>query len=567
MPSFNASTAAPTTRRNSRRHRRQRRGRRTNSINDTPIRGIFDILGQSKKEAAEYLAKIEQHFEHWRERTAGQIINEEELAEIRARVDSAQMYHRVCNNLLNLLSTCLENRDYSILAFDLMTQMLELRKFVREHPVPEVEDAEVDSEEEEYFAKLRAMDANEDEVATSNDDDSEDDIDADNRSYTSTERELLQNYYRYRPGCYDSDSSDLGTYSYNEQERQLVRRLVRRDRRRQRTMALLNNMSQNDELSAIDEERADIARQRRHLQEERETLTREIEELRRQREEIDFEEQMRMEEEEEEAEEEPRRLTREALEEHDRLQRGEREVQQYNLRPRNNNIRYSESAISEYTIHAASTVIFDVDYDETMTTRHFDDVISISDEDEEEEEDVPETCHTSKAYAPGKRLVTIENLRLCSRVDEERRNVPKVSDLQWPVGVMPGIDEEQEELDRRYFAEMTNNEKCANADFTNEDLTDPLTLAASMLRECPLCTKEKAGFNIVYTRTCQHHVCRKCLLKLAIVAQRERRDITCPICRTQINEIFGFTRGQGKRGRLTFYSCVPTPCLSQNVHL
>lgn len=548
MPSFNATT---TSSRRTRQSRRQR-NRRTS---ETPIRGIFNILTDSKKEAAEYHAKVDRYFAIWRERTACQIIDEEELAEIRARVDSAEMYQRVCNNLFNLLSTCLENKDYAILAFDLMTQMLALRKFVRDNPVPDLEENEPTttfSDEEEYFDRLKAMDEDVDDEVESMSSDSSN-IDDDNRSYTSTERELLCNYYRYRPSCYDSDNSDMGTYSYSEQERRLVRRLARRDARRQRTMTLLNNMSNSDEMSAINEERADIARQRRQLLAERETLSREIEELRRQREEMELEEQLRSEEEEEEprvTEEEPIRLTREVLEEHERMQQ-----RRYNLRARNTDVRYSE-----YTINNAPD-------DQDTTIDYFDEVISVSDDEEMEETDeLPQLEHSSKEYAPGKTLVTIKNMRLCNRMDVEKHVADNdVGGIQWPVGVLPGVDEEQEELDRRYFCEMTNNSKCDSQTLTNEELNDPLTLAAAMLRECPLCTKEKAGFNIVYTRTCQHHMCRKCLLKLAIVARREKRDITCPICRTQINEIFGFTRGQGKRGRMTFFSCVPTPCLFQSM--
>lgn len=561
MSSFNATTTS------SRRYGQSRRQRRNRRISDRPIRGIFNILTDSKKEAAEYHAKVDRYFAIWRERTACQVISEEELAEIRARVDSAEMYQRVCNNLFNLLSTCLENKDYAILAFDLMTQLLALRKFVRDNPVPDLENEPTTySDEDEYFDQLKTMDDEIDATdAESLSSGSSTNIDEDNRSYTSTERELLSNYYRYRPSCYDSDNSgDQGTCSYSEQERRLVKRLVRRDTRRQRTMTLLNNMSNSEELSAIDEERADIARQRRQLLAEREILSREIEELRRQREEMELEEQLRSEEEEVAtenvpADEEPRRLTREALEEHERMQQ-----QRYNLRTRNTNVRYSESVLSEYTVHNASTVAYDAD-EQGTTTNYFDDIISVSDEEmEETDELLPALEHSAKEYAPGKTLVTIKNMRLCNRMDERTAD-KNLNGLQWPVEVLPGIDEEQEDLDRRYFCEMTNNANCSSQTLTNEELNDPLTLAAAMLRECPLCTKEKAGFNIVYTRTCQHHMCRKCLLKLAIVARREKRDITCPICRTQINEIFGFTRGQGKRGRMAFYSCVPTPCSFQSM--
>lgn len=178
------------------------------------------------------------------------------------------------------------------------------------------------------------------------------------------------------------------------------------------------------------------------------------------------------------------------------------------------------------------------------------------DEPIEEEEDI-------RRKAKGIIQRDIKGLKLSTFVDYEttKRDV-----IVWTK--KKSNDNKQNQADRKYFAEMNNGASTSKRNHSNleeapreeiheDDLSDPLTLAATIVRECPLCLEQCAGLSVLYARICQHAICRNCLVKCSTLAAKQKSALYCPICRSTITAVFGFTRGQNKRAKMVFYDSVP----------
>lgn len=178
------------------------------------------------------------------------------------------------------------------------------------------------------------------------------------------------------------------------------------------------------------------------------------------------------------------------------------------------------------------------------------------DEPVEEEEDI-------RAKAKGIIERDIKGLKLSTFVDYEttKRDV-----IVWTK--KKSNDNKQNQADRMYFAEMNNGANTSKRNHSHleeppreplqeDDLSDPLTLAATIVRECPLCLEQCAGLSVLYARICQHAICRNCMIKCSTLAAKQKSALYCPICRTTITSVFGFARGQNKRAKMVFYDSVP----------
>lgn len=178
------------------------------------------------------------------------------------------------------------------------------------------------------------------------------------------------------------------------------------------------------------------------------------------------------------------------------------------------------------------------------------------DEPIEEEEDI-------RAKAKGIIECDIKGLKLSTFVDYEttKRDV-----IVWTK--KKSNDNKQNQADRKYFAEMNNGANTSKRNHSHleeppreplqeDELSDPLTLAATIVRECPLCLEQCAGLSVLYARICQHAICRNCMVKCSTLAAKQKSALYCPICRTTITSVFSFARGQNKRAKMVFYDSVP----------
>lgn len=83
---------------------------------------------------------------------------------------------------------------------------------------------------------------------------------------------------------------------------------------------------------------------------------------------------------------------------------------------------------------------------------------------------------------------------------------------------------------------------------------DPIAIAASLPQDCPLCLEQIAGNRMIYPCDCQHGLCRGCFSRCFAICKRDRREMTCGVCRHVINRVYRFVKEDNKRGRLAFFN-------------
>lgn len=224
-------------------------------------------------------------------------------------------------------------------------------------------------------------------------------------------------------------------------------------------------------------------------------------------------------------------------------------------------------------------VVLDDDTDIQIIEKEYD-VITIDDDDDDADDDDevtllegnvdgdegipvfgithPEVNITNaRAFEHGKYHVDVTGLRLSTFVDVPRETVTDKdlrSKYRW--------SNISKEADKDYFFDMVNGSNCTKQSqtmrrepFKQADLLNPLTLAAAMLRQCPCCDEQKAGFNILYPKVCQHFICRSCYVNLVDKYSKIGKHVACPCCGKCINQLFSIVREEeSDTGRMVFYN-------------
>lgn len=204
----------------------------------------------------------------------------------------------------------------------------------------------------------------------------------------------------------------------------------------------------------------------------------------------------------------------------------------------------------------------DDDVDDDDEEDDDDDVLFIGNIDGEEGIPVFGTSHpevtvtNAKAFEHGKYHVDISGLRMSTFVDVPRKGVTDKdirSKYRW--------SNVSKDADKDYFFEMVNGSNCTKQSqtmkceaFNQDDLLNPLSLAAAMLRKCPCCGEEKAGFNILYPKACQHYICRSCYVNMVDKFSSVGKHAFCNTCGKCINQLFSIVREEGCAGRMVFYN-------------
>lgn len=163
----------------------------------------------------------------------------------------------------------------------------------------------------------------------------------------------------------------------------------------------------------------------------------------------------------------------------------------------------------------------------------------------------------ARAFEHGKYHVDVTGLRLSTFVDVPRKEVTDKdirSKYRW--------SNISKEADKDYFFDMVNGSNCTKQSqtmrrepFKQDDLLNPLTLASAMLRQCPCCGEQKAGFNILYPKVCQHYICRSCYVSLVDKYTEIGKHVACPCCGKCINQLFSIVReAKSETGRMVFYN-------------
>lgn len=83
---------------------------------------------------------------------------------------------------------------------------------------------------------------------------------------------------------------------------------------------------------------------------------------------------------------------------------------------------------------------------------------------------------------------------------------------------------------------------------------DPIAIAASLPQDCPLCLEQISGNRMIYPCDCQHGLCRGCFSRCFAICKRDRREMTCGVCRNVITRVYRFVKEENKRGRLAFFN-------------
>lgn len=160
--------------------------------------------------------------------------------------------------------------------------------------------------------------------------------------------------------------------------------------------------------------------------------------------------------------------------------------------------------------------------------------------EEDEDMDHPSTrSNVDTMYTKNKGYMNIRALRISLSVDQRKE--------------LSNGEKTEGSMEHKYlFTHVNEGSECVMP-LTKEDSIDPLTLSAMMLRECPVCLTEKAGINILYFRSCQHHICRECFMKTAAVAQQASSVVRCGLCRETMGDMFSFVRDERGKGKMMIY--------------